>query len=396
MEQVAAPVGEARARARLEQRLAVVRIRRRFLVEPRAVVDVAEDVERAHGIDRARHARRGVVEVVAPHAHVLVAALDLEAVIPRHLHAVAVDVAVLVREARGREVVLAAHAVVEMVLAAVDLVPAVDVIAAAVAEGDALGARGVAIGPAVGGIARIVDPVALDRHARELLVHADRADPRVHVGSPLAVARASPAAHVVVLDDHVVHVLRDEDAVLLRALQREAAHDHVRGVDGDVVRRCVQGIERGAGAVVHDVAAGAAARGDVQRRSAVLHLDGLRNRHAVRPGGERDSPDGSGARQVHLHFVGRSRREIHERAATFVRGRVVPEVEALTPARRALHAELHFTARGGIGAGARPVEADGFICRNRTHAARRKALRRRRAGNGQTEQTKKRPRGGRL
>src|SRR5205085_10256571 len=87
----------------------------------------------------ARDADRGKVEIVAPDAHIAVAAFRLDAVVPRVRDAVAVDVGVGVGEAGGRKVVLAADGVVEvMPVLAVDLVPADDVVAAAVAEGDRL------------------------------------------------------------------------------------------------------------------------------------------------------------------------------------------------------------------------------------------------------------------
>src|SRR5204862_207992 len=100
--EVVVEVGDARG-------LIVARRARDELV---AVPDVAKDVERADGGQRARDPRARVVHVVTPHAHVVVSALDLEAVVPGVLDDVAVDVAVAVRPAGGRVVVLAAHAVV--------------------------------------------------------------------------------------------------------------------------------------------------------------------------------------------------------------------------------------------------------------------------------------------
>src|SRR5205085_1546959 len=102
---------------------------------------------------------------------------------------------------------------------------------------------------------------------------ANGANARIHVGAPPAVARSPPTADVVVLDHHVRRVRGDPDRVLLRATKREVAHDHVRGVDGDVVGRGVLRVERGATTVVHHVAAGTATLRDVVRRTAAGNRD---------------------------------------------------------------------------------------------------------------------------
>ena len=92
---------------------------------------------------RARHARRGQVQVVAPDAHIAIAAFGLDAIVPCMRDLVAVDVGVGVREADVREVVLAADAVVEVVpVLAVDLVVPDHMVAAAVAVRNRLRPRG--------------------------------------------------------------------------------------------------------------------------------------------------------------------------------------------------------------------------------------------------------------
>src|SRR5262249_4650473 len=158
----------------------------------------------------------------AEHADVPAAAFCLDAVIPGLRDLVAVDVGVVVREAGVGEVVLAAEAVVVPVLlagGAVDLVVADHVVAAAVAEGDALRSERVrAAVAAVGAAARVVDLVALDDAAVEAR-RAHAADPRVAVHAALpavgggAAAPAAPAADVIVLDDDVVRARQDADAV---------------------------------------------------------------------------------------------------------------------------------------------------------------------------------------
>ncbi|MHB8875721.1 MAG: hypothetical protein ACYC8T_18705, partial [Myxococcaceae bacterium] len=66
---------------------------------PAHVVDVAEDVQRPHVGGGAGDAGEGLVEVVAPDAHVAVSALRLDAVIPDVANLVAVEVGVGVGEA---------------------------------------------------------------------------------------------------------------------------------------------------------------------------------------------------------------------------------------------------------------------------------------------------------
>src|SRR5262249_23508319 len=118
VEDEAPSAAEAVAFARFVGVVAVVGVERPQVVRAAAVVHVAEDVQRAPLVDRARHTGVGVVGVVAPDAHVAVAALGLDAVIPGLRDLVLVDVGVVVREAGGREVVGAADAVVVVVLLA--------------------------------------------------------------------------------------------------------------------------------------------------------------------------------------------------------------------------------------------------------------------------------------
>src|SRR6185295_9528534 len=159
------PVAELVGRARFGERAAVVLVRRPLRFHAAAVVDVAEDVHRAPVRDGGRDAGAGLVEVVAPDAHVPVAAFGLDRVVPGVRDDVAVDIAVGVGKAGLGKIVLAADAVVEvMPRRAGDLVVADDVVAAAVAEGDALRAGGVSPRPAIGAVARIVNPVLLNNH----------------------------------------------------------------------------------------------------------------------------------------------------------------------------------------------------------------------------------------
>src|SRR6185503_11151045 len=134
-----------------------------------ACIDVAPYIQRARVGDGAGDADRGEVDVVAPDAHVRVAAFGLDAVVPGVRDAVAVDVGVRVRESGGGEIVLAADAVVEVVaVLAVDLVPADHVVAAAIAERDRLRTGGMAPRPAVRAVARMMDAVSLHDQPLEL------------------------------------------------------------------------------------------------------------------------------------------------------------------------------------------------------------------------------------
>src|ERR1700750_2760600 len=155
----------------------------------------------------------------------------LEPVVPVLGDPVAVDAGGGVREAGGREVVLAADAVVVVMLLparAVDLVEADHVVHAAETEGDALRTGRMAPVPSVRPVAPVVDLVVLDDEA----VHragaaAEAAHAGVHVDADLpaaavGVVEASPAADVVALDDHVMRAVLQRDRVGAGALERQA------------------------------------------------------------------------------------------------------------------------------------------------------------------------------
>src|SRR5690606_22900404 len=214
----------------LEHGAAVVAIRRALAQLAAPGVDVAEEVDRPVVRDRGGDADGGAVDPVRPDAHVAVAALGLDAVVPGALHHVAVDVAVGAREAVLALVVLAADRIVEVALRIVgdDLVEADHVVPAAVAERDPLRPGRMAERPAVRAVARVVDAVALDHDALGLALPpaAARADAGVEVHAELPVlahrlAIAAPAADVVVLDDDVVRALAQHDGVARRAANHE-------------------------------------------------------------------------------------------------------------------------------------------------------------------------------
>src|SRR5207237_424317 len=205
---------------------------------------------------------------------VAVAALGLDAVVPRVRNAVAVDVGVCVREADVGKIVFAADRVVEVVpLFAVDLVVADDVVAAAVAVRDRLRAGGMVPRPAVRAEPRVVNAVALDDRALEPPGRvAHRAHARVHVHADLPafavrVTVAAPAADVVVLDHHVVRAGKQANRILLRTFQREAADDDVGRRDRDVVLLGVAAIDGRAVTFVEHIAARRAALGPLERAS---------------------------------------------------------------------------------------------------------------------------------
>ena len=104
-----------------------------------------------------------VVDVVAPDAHVPVRAFALDRVVPAVRDDVAVNVGIAVRAALETVVAAAPDSVVEAVIVGgADGVIADDVAAAAIDEGDALRAGGVAGLPIVGAAARVLDQVALN------------------------------------------------------------------------------------------------------------------------------------------------------------------------------------------------------------------------------------------
>src|SRR5207237_1457876 len=75
----AAPLG---SRARFGERPAIVRVRRTLRHLAAARINVPEDVQRSVVRHRARHARRGQVQVVAPDTHIAIAAFGLDAIVP--------------------------------------------------------------------------------------------------------------------------------------------------------------------------------------------------------------------------------------------------------------------------------------------------------------------------
>src|SRR5205085_1336783 len=100
----------------------------------------------------------------------------------------------------------------------------------------------------------------------------------------IASPQLTPAAHVIVLDDDIVLAGLHDDAVLLRALDGEATHDHVVGLDANPDRLRIRHVDDRAGRrLVQHVAAGTAALGDLQRGRLAANGDGLRNRELLVP-----------------------------------------------------------------------------------------------------------------
>ena len=336
MEDIAAPAAPLRRGSRLGEDVAIIVVRRPVYELPAAVVDVAEDVDRADLRHGCRHTGGGPVEIVAPDAHVAVRALGLDGVVPGVHDDVAVDVGVAVREADVGEVLLAADRVHEVAaLVAVDLVEAEDVVAAALAEEDRVRAGGVALRPAVGAVARVVDLVVLDDHALQArALAAIGGDARVHVHADLPAGivhspKASPLADVVLFDHHVVRVRLDADRVLLRAFHRKAAHDHVRCGDADREGLRIAHIDRAA--LVQQVALRRAALADLERRRAGADLDRLRDRKPLAPGARCELDARRLSRQAQAHEVLRAGRQVDDAAAAFAVARVVPERQRLFP-----------------------------------------------------------------
>src|SRR3954465_11524243 len=116
-----------------------------------------------------------------------------------------------------------------------------------------------------------MDAVSLDHralHAPAGIEHCAHAGVHVHTDLParaVGIAEAAPGADVVVLDDDTLGPRQQANRILLRAFQREAAHDHIRRADGDVVELAVAAIDRDAFAVVEHITARRAALGDLQR-----------------------------------------------------------------------------------------------------------------------------------
>src|SRR5919201_974668 len=365
VEHVAAPIADRGIGPRLEERPTVVLIRRDGIAHAAPVVDVAENVERSDRVDRAGDAGARLADVVAPDAHVAVTALDLQAIVHHPLHDVAVHIGVVIREAGRGVVVRAADSVVVVMpgVGARHLVVADDVVAAAVIEGDALWSGRVRGVPAVRAVARIVDLVALYNDALHrgyaLAAHAGVI---VHAVVPTTGgAKTTPAADVVALDDDVVRAVQQIDGVGLGALQGEATHDDIRRRDRDVVGVLVLHVDRRAARIRlirHVAARGAALRNGKRRRAgARRERDGLRDRELLAPGG-RDKTGARGLpRHAELDLVSRARLEQHQAAAAFAVARVVPHVEALSPARVPHLAEDHGAAGARVRR-RRPIEAD--------------------------------------
>src|SRR6185503_19596522 len=233
--------------------------------------------------------------------------------------------------------------------------------------------------PGDGVVARVVHLVALDHHALEprrgaavgadrgLAVVADLVLAAGDVGQRLRLA--APAADVVVLDHHVGGAGGQADGVVLGALQRQAADDHVLGRDLDVVGRRVGDVDRGR-AGVEDVRVLGAALGDLQRGRAVLHLHGLADREGLRPGAGVDA-GGEAAADAHLDRVVGAGREVHDAAAALAVTAVVPHRIALLP--RGFSRLAVADAAGAAGRrGARlPVHAERLERRHALRVGRR-------------------------
>ena len=169
-----------------------------------------------------------------------------------------------------------------LLVGAVHLVIADDVVAAALVHRDGVRPGRVAPVPAARAIAWVVNLVPLDDHSIDITdaVVAARGDPRVLVDPELPAggirgAVTAPAAHVVPLDDDVVLARLHDDAVLLRALDGEATDDHVARVDADagwLHIRCVGARRR----LVEHIVARRTAFGDVQRLRSRRHRNRAR------------------------------------------------------------------------------------------------------------------------
>src|SRR5687768_15191846 len=372
VQHVAPAAAVARLRAGLGEVRAIVRVQRLLRLHPAAVLDVAENVDRAAVRHGGGDADCRLVNVVAPDAHIAVGAFGFDRVVPGVRDPVAVDVAVLVREADVGEVVAAAERVVQVLgaVGAVHVVVAQHVVAAAVLQGDSLRSGRVAEVPAVGGVARVVQLVALDDEALDLVaeVAAVRVDRGIGVHADLPAvaergAQPAPAADVVVLDHHVVRARQHVDAVALRAFHRQAAHDDVGRRDGDREVLRVRHVD-GRRPLVHDIAVLGAALGDRQRVRAALDLHGLGDREALRPGLDVD-PGLEAAADADLDRVVGAGLEVHDAAAALRVARVVPHREALLPRRLVRLPVAHAAAvRAGVAARL-PVHAERFEGRDR-------------------------------
>src|SRR5258708_4357919 len=184
-----------------------------------------------------------------------------------------------------------------------------------------------------------MDAIALHDDAFHLPgLRAYRAHAGIHVHADLPAravggAIASPPADVVVLDDDIVRAGQQANRILLRAFQRQAAHDDVGRRDGDVVLLGVAAIDGGFSGIQH-ITLGRAALSDVQRLRAAAHFHGPGDWKALVPGARIQ------ARTAELDFVLRARFELHQAAAAFRVARIEPERQAFAPRALAGLAEL--------------------------------------------------------
>src|SRR5260221_6578610 len=147
-----------------------------------------------------------------------------------------------------------------------------------------------------------MDAIALHDDAFHLPgLGAYRAHAGIHVHADLparavGIAVASPAAEVVVLDDDVVRTGQQANRILLRAFQREAAHDDVGRRDRDVVQLRVAAVDGDALARIEHVPARAAALGNVELLRAACDAHGASDVKPLAPcagGADRDARPGT-------------------------------------------------------------------------------------------------------
>ncbi|OPZ12202.1 MAG: hypothetical protein BWZ10_02108 [candidate division BRC1 bacterium ADurb.BinA364] len=232
-------------------------------------LDVAPEIQRADMRGCRGDGHHAVVQVIAPDAHVAVAALGLDGVVPTMFETIAVDVRVAVGRAGAAIVRSAADdVVVVVVFVGPDFVVADHMVAAGVEKRNALrtvgmpsavsaiGVHGLAIFvPAVGVVARMMDAVALDdepldrRHGRVVVLGVN---PRIAIQAPFLAFQPigpPPAADVAILDDHVMRSRVDVDAVRLAVLEGQSAQNDIGGADFDALLGFVGDIDcRGFGA----------------------------------------------------------------------------------------------------------------------------------------------------
>ena len=249
-----------------------------------------------------RHAAERTLEPIAEAAHVLLAAVELDAVVVAEHHEVAVHVRIPVEPAVLDEVAVGLHRVVPaMQVASGEVAPADDRGMVWACHHDRLRAGGMRIAPAVRRAVRIVDPAPLHHNLAAPASDTYRA---VEIDAPSAGRRclrlitlpalvvtdfpdAAPPADVAVADAHGDRV-RDQDGVASRA----ADHRHV--VDQHV-RRSADHERRTGGRGVGDDGAGLHRVADPTVRRTLardahgefdfrrIHRHGPRHRHVARP-----------------------------------------------------------------------------------------------------------------